>query len=274
MTGLKKLAGKIKKEEKLASRTYEDLFIATVDDYMIKDRQLNERRRKKTFNPSSYFKCKRLQWYSFKSIDAGVEVSSSRSARLNRIFEVGSRLHEWFQDAIIMDMSDKGYPVKVLTINDLPVKDKAGLQFMGVHSSSPMEIKFRDSSYSNIPISAMIDGFINFMDMDVLFEFKTINADDFTLLLEPLIDHVKQGAMYSLCLGIDRVLFLYLCKNTQNLKAYVYEYNNSHRDWVIDRISEIEDLYKKNILPEKEVGTDCRYCAFKKLCGVDATEVR
>ena len=98
----------------------------------------------------------------------------------------------------------------------------------------------------------MIDGALEYEGYPFIFEFKTINPKDFEYLIEPLQDHIKQGAMYSLCTGIRKVMFLYLCKGTQNLKAFTVDYRDDQLQWVINKIRGVEEKVLKNELPDKE----------------------
>jgi len=73
--------------------------------------------------------------------------------------------------------------------------------------------------------------------------------------------------MYSLCIGIRKVMFLYLCKGTQNLKAYTVDYKDEQLQWVVDRIQGVEDKVLNDELPDKEADSlSCRFCPYKSIC--------
>lgn len=267
---LAKLAKQIKKENKLLNRTFEELFLSAVDDYIIDSREEREARRNKhpvnAFRPSGYYKCQRQLWYSMK----GYPARKKRFPRSERILEVGTKLHEWVQEDILMDMDKRaGSPVKLIPMTELAAYGQPGIEFIKKHQAADMEIKFKDYRFTTeYPISAMVDGALNFMSKDVLFEFKTINPDDFKLLIEPLQDHIKQGALYSLSLRLP-VLFVYLCKGTQQWKAYLIEYGEEQYEWVKARLAEIEGYLSSNELPPVEPDDGCRWCPYKKLCDAD-----
>jgi CRISPR/Cas system-associated exonuclease Cas4 (RecB family) len=116
----------------------------------------------------------------------------------------------------------------------------------------------------------MVDGCINFMGQDFLYEFKTIKGEKYDQLIYPLKEHIKQGAIYSLSIGLP-VMFHYINKNNQQWKTFFIEYKQEQLDWVVKRINTIEDYYLRDELPPKEeCDENCRFCAYKKYCRKDA----
>lgn len=263
---LKKLANKVKKEHKEQNKTFEEQFVGAIDTFLVTPRG-EERPQRLAFRPSSYYKCMRQTYYFLK----GLRGKGKRNPRSERILAVGTALHEWIQEEVLTEM-DKwdGSPLKLLPIEELPAYGEVGIEFITEHASADMEIKFIDKRWTKVfPISAMVDGGLTLYSKDFLFEFKTINPTDFATLIEPLSDHVKQGAIYALCTGVKTVMFLYLCKGTQNLKAYAVTYTQEQLDWVLNRIRTTEDLVLEDILPPKEEGISCRYCEYKTICEKD-----
>ena len=80
------------------------------------------------------------------------------------------------------------------------------------------------------------------------------------------MDHIKQGAIYALSTGVRSVMFLYLCKGTQEWKAYLITYSDEQIQWVIDRIQASEKYVIENELPPKEISNQCKWCGYKTLC--------
>lgn len=263
--GLKSLANRIKKKHKELNKPFEEKFIDEIDKFLVKRaKEKNaEREIRLAFRPSQYYKCERQTYYFLNGVE-GVERFYPRS---QRILQVGTQLHEWIQRDVFMEMDRLDYPVKLLSKKELPFYNKKGVEIIEKHDAPPMEIKFIDTRFTEkFPISAMVDGAMQYKSYPFLFEFKTINPKDFEILIEPLPDHIKQGALYALCTGLKKVMFLYLCKGTQNLKAYIVDYTDEQLQWVINRIQGIEHKVLNNILPNKETGIACRFCAYKHLC--------
>lgn len=257
---LKKLAKQVKEQQKQNALTIEEKFIGAIDSFLVSS-SYNSKKERLAFRPSSYYKCKRQVYYFL----SGVDGEKRLYPRSQRILQVGTKLHEWVQEEVLSKMEE--YGVTLLPMEELPNYGKEGLEFIKEHGASPMEIKFLDYRHTTkFPISGMVDGWMEFENISFLFEFKTINPNDFSMLIEPLKDHVKQGAIYSLSLGVKKVLFLYLCKGTQNLKAYMVTYNEQQLEWVEKLINEIEENVLEKELPDKEEGLECRYCAYSRLC--------
>lgn len=194
-----------------------------------------------------------------------------RYARSEKILDVGTQLHEWVQREVLMKIDEiKDHPLKLIPLTELPTYAEPGIEWIKEHNAPPTEIKFVDSRWTQVyPISAMVDGAFSFLSKDVLFEFKTINPTDYATLIEPLNDHIKQGAIYSLGTGVRWVVFLYLCKGTQQWKAFLVQFEDKHDDWVKARIQQIEQYVVDDILPPAEIDSNCNFCGFKYLCDKD-----
>ncbi len=264
---LKNLAKQVRKEQKACSLTTEELFISAIDKYLVEN--AGHKSLRLAFQPSSYYRCQRALFYSL----TGVSENKKVYPRGQRTLQIGTELHDWIQDMLAaIDKTKLG--IKLLPVEEMPFYQAQGVEIIENHRSNPIEIKFLDKRWTEkYPVSAMIDGAFEFMNRQMIFEFKTINADDFKLLIEPLKDHVKQGAVYALCTGIYRVMFLYLNKNDSNFKAYLVEYTEEQLEWVKSRIRYIEKCLIDGSLPDKEdYGDNCKWCGYKGLCGSNLKE--
>jgi len=263
--GLKDLANRIKKEQKEANKSFEERFIDEIDSFLVdKAKEKRKDSNRLAFRPSQYFKCERQTFFFLK----GIKGKDGIYPRSERILQVGTQLHEWIQKDVFMEMNKKEYPIKLLPKEELPFFGTKGIEIMEEHNTPPMEIKFLDTRFTKkFPISAMIDGAMEYDGYPFIFEFKTINPKDFEYLIEPLHHHIQQGAMYSLCIGLKKVMFLYLCKGTQNLKAYMVNYSDEQLQWVVNKIRGIEDKVLKDELPDKEENRiECRFCPYNSQC--------
>jgi len=256
--GLKGLVKKIKNESK--EKSFEMRYLEAIDKYLVEPKG-EQKKVRLAFRPSSYYKCQRMVYYFLN----GVPEKNKKPARIQRILDIGTITHEWIQEDVLMNMCT----VKPLSVEEIPTYGEIGIEFIREHGSAPIEIKFVDKRWTaRYPVSAMVDGFLEFENMNFLFEFKTINPKDFETLIEPLMEHIKQGAIYALCTGVRQVMFHYINKGNQEWKAFLVKYTDEQLEWVIERIQTIEGYVMKNELPEKEVSTkDCRYCSFKNMCG-------
>lgn len=264
-------AKEIKKEMELNKRTEGEIFTDTLDQFIIDSKLQNIKKERLAFRPSSYYKCTRQVWYFLNEFPQDLKVDPQSERRL----KVGTALHEWVQRDILMELDKNSSDFKLLKKEDMPVYGIEGIEFIDEHQAAETEIKFLDYRFSRIfPISAMIDGAFYFKGKNYIFEFKTIQPYDYKSLKEPLPDHKKQGAIYSLCLGIPNVMFLYLDKGTQRWKAFSTTYTDVHYNWIKRRIDMLEYYTEKKILPEKEVSRDCNYCPYKKFCDSNIEELK
>lgn len=255
--GLANLAKMIKDDQKKQSETLEERFLKALDSHFLKS---ESRKGRLAFRPSGYYKCKRSTYYFL----SGEEGKKTTTARSRRILDVGTELHSWIQDKVLMQLG-ADHPIKLLPPEELPRYKE--IEVIRDHGSSDMEVKFLDKTWTKqFPVSAMVDGWLEFENTPMLFEFKTINHKDFEYLIEPLVDHTKQGALYALCTGVMNVLFLYLDKNTQELKAFVKTYTPEQVEWVRNLIVEIEDSVLSGTTPPPEASRQCSWCEYKGLC--------
>ena len=273
MAGLSGLAKLVKQSTEKREKTTEEKVLKVIDNFMVaspEDRGKEPKKERLAFRPSGIHKCAREIYYFL----TGEEGSEKNTARSMRILEVGTALHEWIQSEVFMEIDklDK-FPITLLKNEDMPTFGAQGIEYVKEHKAPPMEIKFLDTRWTDkFPISAMVDGAFTFDNMDMLFEFKTINTKDFSMLIEPKKEHKLQGAIYALCTGIRNVMFMYIDKNTQELKAYIVKYTDEQLDWVVSRMRSIESHVERGEVPAKEVSANCRWCKYSKACKRDTPE--
>lgn len=267
--GFTNFADLVQKEIKAGNKTEGELFTEYLDNFIVERKIKETKEERLAFRPSSYYKCPRQIWYFLK----GFPKKGNMEARLERILGVGTALHVWVQMNVLAELDKVDKNFKLLTKEDMPVYRTQGIEFIDEHESADIEIKFLDSRFSlYYPISAMVDGAFHFNNSDYIFEFKTINPYQFKDLKEPLFEHKKQGAIYAMCLGIPKVMFLYLNKANQEWVAFTVYYDEKAFNWVKKRITFIEQAVLENKLPEREVSHDCGYCPYKKFCDFDRKE--
>lgn len=261
--GLSSLVKTIKKENKEKNKPIEQKFVDVIDKFIVEKALESEPSSRLAFHPSQYYKCERQTYYYLKQ----VQVSKKVYPRSERKLQVGTKLHHWIQNDILIPLGNSEHSINILKAEDMPHYGKKGLTFIQEHGASPLELKFIDESYTEIfPISGMVDGAFEFMGFPMLFEFKTINPSDFEYLIEPLPDHIKQGAIYALCTGLRKIMFLYLGKGIEEFKPFCVNYNDEQLDWVVKKLTTIENYILNNVLPDKEEGIVCRFCAYSKYC--------
>ena len=282
--GLEKLAKTIKSEIKKQEETLAERFISELDSYLIRSRAEEYKKQEEKvgayIRPSSYYKCMRQLWYKMKSFPC----KENNTAKGIRTLEIGTSLHEWVQREIFMK-PDAPFPY-------VPVKELSFLNREGVElftekqnkfeNRPEMEIGWIDKRFTpNHPLYCIVDGVLNPESRYFLFEFKTINPNDFKYLYEPLDEHKKQGALYSLSSSIDNFLFLYLNKATSEWKSFEFYVTEAQKEWAHNRVVTLDTCLVNHVLPPKEVFempkygkgvTNCRFCPYKEFCEKDVSE--
>lgn len=65
---------------------------------------------------------------------------------------------------------------------------------------------------------------------------------------------------------IQKIIFLYECKDTQELKEFPYMRDKDVVDFVISKCDTVNNFVKEGILPEKEESPFCKWCNYRGVC--------
>lgn len=213
----------------------------------------------KTYKPSSMH-CIRNMYFQI----SGAEVEASRASNeLVGICESGTDRHERIQDAVASmrennidcDYIDVGEYVATNNLPDIEVKSKQG-----------NETKLYNK---RLNISFLCDGVIKYKGKYYILEIKTETARKFWDRQDVNLDHVLQGTAYSLSLHIDKVLFLYECRDTCTKKSYMLTVTDEMRNNLEQKILTCDDYVSKSEVPPKPVDISrkaCAYCNYAEEC--------
>ena len=221
----------------------------------------------KTYKPSWIHGCKRKQVF----LMLGYETDGSSSVNPESWFmgQSGSRDHKTIQE-LLWNMAD--WDVKVI----LPEEQIKRAKEMGINTEisvrqfkdDPYELMFYNKDYN---ISGKSDGIFAVKGKIVIFEYKNEDYFKFQRRFGPEPDHIKQAACYSLCLGVNHIIFLYHDRNYKVLKPYMVEITDIDRQNIVDYIRICNDYVGNNILPVVETDK-CKYCSFTKACKKEGPE--
>lgn len=207
--------------------------------------------------PSS-LNCMRIMYFDKiqASIDAGV-------AEWNgvRICETGSNSHENIQRYVSL-MSKFGKQCEFIDVEQY-IKEN-NLDYLRVKSKKQYETHLYDTRYD---ISFLCDGLIKYRGQYYILEIKTETddkgfnrncADEF---------HKLQSVAYSLCLKIDKIMWLYEERNFCSPKTFITTVTDEDRLQLIQRIETVEQAVKDMKPPEKcGQRKTCQYCCYKSEC--------
>jgi len=108
-----------------------------------------------------------------------------------------------------------------------------------------------------------------------LVEIKSINMFQYQKLLEPLLKHKKQFALYMYMDETKEGIFLYECKNSQNMKLFYMKYDENLIKEELKILEIASKAVDKKELPIQMKGfpnlRECKLCNYKKLCKSEKT---
>ncbi len=245
-------------------RDYGQAFVEAMDSSI---RELAIPRKSKANIKPSKAHCLREMYYILISGELdGLETVDPDMYLIQRD---GSDMHNTIQNILLRS---KNYGIEMLD----PAEEVKKAQQMGINTIIRESSHPDDNSSYEIPcfntdynISFRFDGIIRFLNKKAILEIKNEDHFKWTKRLGPEEDHILQVTFYSICLGINYVLLLYVDRNYRKRKGYLVEISEDMKDKQIYRIKLVHYCAENNILPSKEPGKHCRYCNFKTICQKD-----
>ena len=218
----------------------------------------DNRKPSQTFKPSSMGSCKRNIYYQL----TGVEPDSSvEDASLIGICDSGTDTHERIQ-TYISKMASCGFDCIWVDVEEFVKTSGKSLPSTTVKRKCGMETKLYDSKYN---MSFLCDGVVKYRGEYYIIEIKTEMSRKFGTHDAPFSHHIEQATCYSLCLGIDKVIFLYINRDVHVMKTYLVDITDRLKQKVIDEIEEVNHYVTNGTLPPKET-TKCAYCRYRSTC--------
>lgn len=225
--------------------------------------QKGSRKPSKTYKPSSLH-CIRNMYYQV----IGAEAQGDRmSSELVGICESGTDRHERLQRAVTA-MKDNNIDCEYCNVAEY-VKNHNLLDDIDIVSQQGMETKLYHKRYN---MSFLCDGIIKYKGKYYILEIKTETSNKFWGRENVNPDHVLQGTAYSLAFGIDKVLFLYECRDNCSKKAYILNVTDEMRDNLKSKIFDCDSYIKNQVVPPKPVDISkgaCGYCGYAGRCKQD-----
>lgn len=216
-----------------------------------------------TIKPSS-FNCIRNAYYQLKGIEPQ---ESTASYNLAGICESGTDRHIRMQQNIERMKDVLGIDCEYINVADFI--QQRNLTDLEIKGQSGMETKLYNKKYN---MSFMCDGIIRYKGKYFIFEFKTESSNKFYQRKGVDESHYNQAIAYSLNFGLDKVLFLYECRDLLDLKAYIFEVTDEMRRNLEDKINVTLISAKCDRVPPKPLDVlkkTCNYCAYRNQCEKD-----
>ena len=222
----------------------------------------NARKPSQSYKPSS-MNCIRNMYYQKMGKDPD---ESETSYNFIGICNSGTDTHVRIQTAVAnmkevgmqCDYVDVAKYVKTHKLNDIEIVSQQG-----------METKLKNNRYD---LSFMCDGIIRYKRKYYILELKTETTNKYFRRTGVDPGHYNQGTAYSISLGIDEVIFVYINRDTLDMKSYMFVPTDDQKQELIGKITNCDGYVKRKIAPPRPNDLDsksCQYCNYKSYCRRD-----
>ena len=224
----------------------------------------NKRKPSQAYKPSS-MNCIRSMYYQV--IGAEPKPKKENTYSNIGICNSGSDIHQRIQQAVL-DMQSNGIDCEYINVAD----------FVRSRNLDNLEIvkepDFANGDYETklfnkkLNISFLCDGIIRYKGRYYILELKTEKSSKFNARGGVDPKHHNQGITYSLNLGIDDVIFVYINRDILDMKSYMFNVTDNMRNGIVAKIQESDSYIQKGEVPPKpEMSPSaCDYCDYKYRC--------
>ena len=216
----------------------------------------------KTYKPSG-MNCIRASYYQIQGIEPD---KANSNYCLVGICNSGTDVHVRIQKAVA-NMILNGMDCAYLNVAEF-VKQR-NLGDLKIVSQNGMETKLY---HTKLNMSFMCDGIIKYKNHYYILELKTESTYKFMNRQGVDPSHYQQGTAYSLAFGIDEVIFVYINRDTFDMKSFMFNVTGEMKESLIGYIEECDGYVKRFITPPKPENVNkkaCSYCAYKTQCRKD-----
>lgn len=194
--------------------------------------------------------------------------ASDMSCELIGICETGSDRHERLQNYVL---NLKQFSIDCEYINVAEYVKEKGLDYLEIVKYPDFEKgEFETKLYhKGLNISFLCDGIIKYKGKYYILEIKTESARKWNDRVGVDESHYQQGTTYSLCLGIDEVMFLYENRDNCGKKAYLFIVTDEMRMEIVSKIEECDGYVNRLVpppIPLDVAKKTCSYCNYKTSC--------
>lgn len=201
-----------------------------------------DKRAKGVFHPSQLLDgCVRQMTYDLMGVTPTDKVSRSIGAELQRTFDVGTWYHIYIQNIL--------YRIGYLEQSEVPVVNK--------------------EKYINGKADGVFKEWV--FGEKVVLEIKTMNNWNFSkAIFKPFKKHEFQASLYARELGAKKVLYLYVNKDTSEIREFLMPVNEEQLAIADKKMTEVIAHVKEKTLParccEDKFCDNALACPFTSLC--------
>lgn len=229
------------------------------------DDQANKRPGSNYHKPSS-MNCIRSMYYNRVQAERDEE---SVPYTLIGICSSGTDTHERLQTAVSR-MKDYGIDCEYVDVGKYVNRRKKIKENVEVVEKSGMETKL---FHKKLNMSFLCDGIIKYSGEYYILEIKTEISNKWYGRQGVDPKHYNQATAYSLSLGLNKVLFLYVNRDNLDMKTFMFEVTDEMKMDLESKIISCEDyVEKKQVPPKPDIGpAQCQkwYCKYQAQCRKD-----
>lgn len=240
----------------------QDAFLADLKRSIELTDKQNSRVPSKTYKPSS-MQCIRQMYYQVIGIAPDDTFTSSS---LVGICNAGTDAHERIQ-GYVSKMQENGIDCEWIDVASY-IKSR-NLDYLEIKDKKDFETKLY---HKQLNLSFMCDGIIKYKGHYYILELKTENSNKFFKRTDTDMKHHNQATAYSIAFGIDDVIFVYISRDTYDMKAYLFKPAVEMKEALIGKIEMCDEYVKLQSAPPKPVELPrgvCEYCNYKNTCRKD-----
>lgn len=223
------------------------------------------------FHPSEFYQCVRKLAYKYYGVNGDRKIKPD----LQRVFDNGDHMHfrytKYFENIGIL--------YGVWKCKNPLCGEKFGLdKKLGIPKPSDNCTKCGCSEYEYIEVSAEdeehmmrghIDGVLKIADEFCVIDYKSMHANQFSRLRDPLDKHIIQISIYLWLLDLKSGFLLYENKDSQKIKLFEIAYSDKLITKILNRLEMLEGIVAKRKLPKRPYDKDssqCKACEFRVIC--------
>ena len=215
-----------------------------------------------TYKPSG-MNCIRQSYYQITGKEPDKHGSSYT---LVGICNSGTDIHERVQKAVA-GMKANGFDCEYVDVAKF-VKDRK-LDYLDIVSQQGMETKLY---HKTLNISFLCDGIIKYRNHYYILELKTETVNKWYSRKGVDASHYNQATAYSLAFGLDEVLFVYISRDTLDMKSFMFPVTDEMRHDLVGYIESCDRYVHELKVPPKPQDVarkTCEYCDYKTHCRRD-----
>lgn len=224
----------------------------------------NEQRQpSRAYKPSS-MNCIRNMYFQ----RTGVEVVGDADYLNVGICNTGSDTHQRIQEAVCK-MKANGMDCEYVDVAKY-IKSRK-LNNIEIVSNSDFEKGIYETKlfHNELQMSFLCDGIIKYKGHYYILEIKTEKSYKWQARKGVDESHYKQGTAYSIAFNIPEVLFVYINRDSMDMKSYLFVPTDEMKNELIGTIDACEQCVKKSMVPSKPENLNrkaCQYCNYVEEC--------